>query len=711
MEDVENLNQSLLNIIESTGGKRDIALVEKAVDLAHKSHINQKRASGEAYITHPIEVAKIIASMNLDTASIVTSILHDTVEDTSLSLEQIEKDFGLEVATLVSGVTKLTRLEFKSDQIKQAENFRKLLLAMSEDIRVLLVKLADRLHNMQTIEYLQPKKAQRIALETMEIYAPLAERIGMHKLKTDLQDNAFKVLYPNIRNSILKRLNEIAIGGEKLIKTIIEDISNLMKESSIKVEVFGRQKTPYSIWMKMNQKNVAFEQLSDIMAFRVIVDDLASCYQALGVIHSKYKMVPNNFHDFVSTPKNNGYQSIHTVVIGPAQHRIEIQIRTREMHAIAELGVAAHWRYKQKYNAPDGKQFRWIRELLEILEQASDPEEFISHTKLAMYYDQVFCFTPKGQLIPLPKGASTIDFAYSVHSDVGNHCSGAKINGHLVPLRTELHNGDQVEIITNKNQTPNKDWEDFVVTGKARAEIRKFVRQRTEEQYSALGKNLLEKAFIGAGLDFNEEKIKEKCKDIGVSNLEELYTAVGEGTITRDEVVKPFKTKKTFAEKFSLFPFKKSKIKHQPISVKGLIPGMAIHYAGCCHPIPGDEIVGVVHTGKGITIHNKSCEFLKHLSAKEFDPIPLNWDYDGTGMYSTRVIAKLENEPGVLAVLSSEFAKESCNITNFKITNRNPEIFEVIIDIEVSNKEHLNNVLASLRIRKEIIEIERYKSH
>ena len=703
--------ENLIEILKSNGHNPDIDLINQAIDIADQYHRGQIRSSGEPYITHPIAVAEIIAGMNLDTSSIITAILHDTVEDTDLTIEKIQEIFGKDISHLVDGVTKLTRLEFKSDQIKQAENFRKLLLAMSEDIRVLLVKLADRLHNMRTIDHINSQsKRQRIALETMEIYAPLAERIGMHQFKTELQDNSFKVLYPNVRDSILKRLDEIVSDDKTLIDNVISEIKDLMNQSNLDTQVYGRQKTPYSIWMKMNQKNVGFDQLSDIMAFRIIVKDLSACYHALGIIHSRYKMVPDNFQDFISTPKDNGYQSIHTVVIGPFNQRIEVQIRTEEMHKVAELGVAAHWRYKQKYSSPDGKQFKWIRELLHILDQTKDPEEFISNTKLEMYYDQVFCFTPKGNLIPLPKGATTIDFAYNVHSEVGNHCSGAKVNGQLVPLRTELKNGDQVEILTSKNQKPNKDWEEFAVTGRAKSEIRKFLRQQSIQQYASLGKDMLDKALRASNIEVSEDQLKSALEKFSKNSIEELYSSVGDGTVSRDEIVKLFKPKQSsIAEKFSIFKFKKQPKNSQEVSIKGLIPGMAIHYAGCCHPIPGDKIVGVVHTGKGITIHSEDCEYLEHLNKSDFEPIPLSWDDESNDNFVARVVAKIANEPGALAVLSADLAREQCNITNFKIINRNPEFYEILVDIEVSNIDHLSNVLSSLRGKKEIIQIERYK--
>ena len=704
---------NLFKIIGSTGQTVDIGLVEKAIDLAEFYHKDQSRASGEPYITHPIAVAEIIAEMNLDTASIVTAILHDTVEDTKLSIDEIEKIFGKEIAHLVFGVTKLTRLEFKSDQIKQAENFRKLLLAMSEDIRVLLVKLADRLHNMRTIDYVQSQvKKQKISLETMEIYAPLAERIGMHQCKTELQDIAFRILYPSVRESILHRLNEIAEDGGELIDQIIAEISAHMQDAGVEAKVSGRQKTPYSIWMKMNQKNVGFDQLSDIIAFRVVVSETFACYKALGVIHGKYKMIPDNFQDFISTPKNNGYQSIHTIVIGPMQQRIEIQIRTEEMHKIAEYGVAAHWRYKQKYTAPDGKQFKWIRELLHILDHARDPEEFISNTKLEMYYDQVFCFTPKGKLIALPKGATPVDFAYSVHSEIGFHCVGVKINGKIAPLRAELKNGDQIEILTNKTQTPSRDWVEFAITGKALSEIKKYIRQRSIEQYLSLGKDMLKKGLKAAGLSLEQVDLKIAVSKFNKNSVDELYCVIGEGMINPDEVIKIFKpANSSLADKFALFRLPRSNSKDHEISIKGLIPGMAIHYAGCCNPIPGDKIIGVVHTGKGITIHSVGCEYLDHLHKNNFSLLPLNWGEEGEEkLFVARVVAKISNQPKGLAVLSAEIAKEKCNIANFKITSRNSDFFDVLIDLEVNNLNHLENILATLRSKHEIIYIERYQS-
>src|SRR5271163_1009670 len=466
----------------------DEEILNRAYIFALKAHGAQTRASGDPYFSHPLEVAGILTAMHLDAASIATALLHDVIEDTKADFDEIEKLFGPEIARLVDGVTKLSRIELQSDHSKQAENFRKLVLAMSEDIRVLLVKLADRLHNMRTLSFIKDAaKRRRIAHETMDIYAPLAERIGIQDMKDELEDLAFAELNPDARASILARLDFLREQrGANVVDVVLRELEATLREGGVPAQVSGRKKTPYSIWRKMQRKNVQFEQLSDVMAVRVVVDTVDNCYQALGIIHSAYPVVPGRFKDYISTPKPNGYRSLHTGVIGPQRQRIEIQIRTVEMQEVAELGVAAHWQYKQGAPRTDSRQYRWLRELLDILEHAAGPEEFLEHTKLEMFQDQAFCFTPKGDLIALPRGATPVDFAYAVHSQIGDTCVGAKINGRLAPLRTQLANGDQVEIVTSRNQTPSPTWERFVVTGKARACIRRFVRTQQRAQYVEL---------------------------------------------------------------------------------------------------------------------------------------------------------------------------------------------------------------------------------
>ncbi len=695
----------------------DEAKIKKAVEFAVKYHGIQQRASGVPYYSHPLEVAEIITEMRLDTDSIVTAILHDTIEDTDLTLEEIDKDFGKDVAKLVDGVTKLTKIKFHEDNVRQAENFRKLLIALSDDIRVLLIKLADRLHNMRTINFINnPEKKKRIALETLEIYAPLAERIGMQQIKTELQDICFEILNPDIRDSIVQRFKSIESGQDKLIPQIIDELQKTLEDQGLKAEVSGRRKTPYSTWMKMKQKNISIEQLSDIIAFRIIVDNVENCYRALGIIHTTYKMVPDTFQDFISTPKNNGYQSLHTVVIGPLLQKVEIQIRTHKMHDIAELGVAAHWRYKQGHNdSLDTKQYVWIRELLSILEQNNDPETFLQNTKLAMYYDQVFCFTPKGQLIALPKGATTVDFAYMVHSDIGNRCVGAKVNGKIVPLKTQLVNGDQVEIITSKHPTVSLSWEKFVVTGKARGEIQKVIQQQLRGQHIKLGKTIIYKALKANKIEDETKAIEAACKFFS-KTPDELFFALGEGTITREEVIKLATPKKSrLSSTLSLLKFTKktsSKVEDENvIPIKGLIPGMAMHYAKCCHPLPGDKIVGIVHTGSGITIHTSDCEMLNNFASMPERILDLTWDNNKSNIpFISRIKVLLLNEPESLAILAGEIAKNGGNITNFKILSRNSNYFELIFDIEVKSLAHIEVIINALRIKEAIQYADRDKN-
>ena len=603
----------LVDLVKSYDPHADEAVLNRAYVYSMKAHGSQKRESGDPYFSHPVEVAGLLARMKLDTSSIVTGLLHDTIEDTEATLEDIERLFGPEITRLVDGVTKLSRLELQSDQNKQAENFRKLVLAMSEDIRVLLVKLADRLHNMSTLRFIKDAERRRqIARETMDIYAPLAERIGMHRMKDQLEDLAFAELYPDARSSVTARLGFLRAKGGDIVARITGELTDKLAEAGLNATVSGREKSAYSIWRKMQRKDVPFEQLADIMAFRVLVDDVGECYHALGIIHSAYHVVPGRFKDYISTPKPNNYRSLHTGVIGPERQRIEMQIRTRDMHEVAELGVAAHWIYKDEAGRTDGPQYRWLRQLVDILAHSS-AEEFLEHTRLEMFQDQVFAFTPKGELIALPRGATPVDFAYAVHSQIGDTCVGAKINGRLLPLRTELVNGDQVEIVTSKAQTPSPTWERFVVTGKARARIRRYVRTQQRAQYLDLGKAIVQKAYRQEGQDFTEKPLQAVLKQFSCANTEDLYVAVGEGILTGREVVNAaFPPAIADDSKDKVVPLSRARRrtggKDNAVSIRGLIPGMALHFAGCCHPLPGDRIVGIVTTGKGVTIHTIDCD-------------------------------------------------------------------------------------------------------
>ena len=522
--------------------KADTAMLDAAYVLAMQAHGQQTRENGDPYITHPLAVADILAGYRLDTASIVTALLHDVIEDTPVTLTELERRFGPAVGGLVDGVTKLTRLELQSDRTKQAENFRKLVLAMSKDIRVLLVKLADRLHNMRTLHYVQnPERRLRIARETMEIYAPLAERIGMDALKTELQTLSFAQLEPEAFDTIQARLNFLRGQGADVIEEVREELYRVCTEGGAEpIEITGREKSPYSIWEKMQRRNVAFEQLSDIMAFRVVMPSRDPCYMALGAIHAAYPVIAGRFKDYISTPKSNGYRSLHTGVTlrEPRNQKIEVQIRTAEMHDVAENGVAAHWLYKQQdASSSELQRFRWVQDLLEILESSQDGDEFLENTKLELYQDQVFCFTPKGQLIELPRGATSIDFAYAVHSQVGDKCVGAKVNGRLMPLRHELQNGDQVEIMTARDGVPSPAWERFVVTGKARARIRRYIAQQQRQNYVDAGRAALAKAFRQEGLDGSEKVLEAGLKGLKVASLDDLYVAVGNGNVGPKDVV------------------------------------------------------------------------------------------------------------------------------------------------------------------------------
>lgn len=709
----------LVERVKSYDPNADEDTLNRAYVYAVQKHGSQTRASGDPYFSHPVEVAGVLTKYKLDQSTIITALLHDTIEDTDATLEEIRKLFGPEVARLVDGVTKLTRIQLQSDQSKQAENFRKLLLAMSEDIRVLLVKLADRLHNMRTLHFIKnPEKRRRIALETIEIYAPLAERIGMQEFKTELEENAFAELHPDAHDSIVARLRYLEEQGTGLVERIMAELRRCLSDHGVSAELSGREKSPYSIWRKMQRKDVAFEQLSDIMAFRVTVDTMEDCYRALGVLHSAYPMVPGRFKDYISTPKPNGYRSLHTGVIGPERHRIEIQIRTRDMHQVAEMGVAAHWSYKQGGPSTDGRQYRWVRELLEILEHASNPDEFLEHTKLEMFQDQVFCFTPKGDLVALPRGATPVDFAYSVHSEVGDTCVGAKVNGRMVPLRSELQNGDQVEIVTSPKQTPNPEWERFVVTGRARARIRRYVRGQQRDQNIELGRKILTQAFRQEGYELSDKGLHGVLKRFKADSLDDIFCAVGEGQYTGHDVVtavypgiKMPKVGNVVNLMKGLTHKRKDGVADHSAAgmpIKGLIPGMALHYAKCCHPLPGDRIVGIVTTGKGVTIHTIDCDQLSALSDQPERWLDLSWGPESDGQHHVgRVNLVVANEPGSLGALSTVIAKNMGNITNLKITNRTADFFDMIVDIDVRDVRHLVNIIAALRATPAVNSVER----
>src|SRR5580704_13409326 len=629
----------------------DEALLNKAYVYAMTAHGKQFRASGDPYFAHPLEVAAILTELKLDVPTIVTALLHDTIEDTLVTFEDVKANFGDEIASLVDGVTKLSQLEVFSERTKQAENFRKLMLAITSDIRVLLVKLADRLHNMRTLGYIdKPDKRRRIAQETVDIYAPLAGRIGMQNMREELEDLALAELDPEARNSIVTHFARLDMVGGDRVGRIADQIKRKLAEHGMDAWVYGRGKRPFSIWRKLQTKKLNFEQLSDIFGFRVIVGSIPDCYRALGIIHTAWQMVPERFKDFISTPKTNGYRSIHTTVMGPEKQRVEIQIRTQDMHDVAERGVAAHWRYREHVPERDGKDsatYGWLRDMVDLLERGDSPEEVLENSRLSMYQDQVFCFTPKGSLISLPRGATPIDFAYAVHTDLGNTAVGAKVNGGHVPLHTPLNNGDQVEIISTKDSTPSPLWEQFVVTGRARAEIRRYLRHAQRGEHVKFGQKILEKTFADQGAELTEKASGEVAKKLRLAKAEDVYADVGRGALRGAEVLQA-----VFPELKRGRVTAKSSASSRPISIRGLTEGISYKLGQCCHPLPGDRIVGLVNTGEGVMVHTIDCAELDKAQDMN-DWLDVGWGMQAgeAGLSVARVLVRVKNEPGSLAAV------------------------------------------------------------
>ena len=700
----------LVDRVKAYDADADEALLNRAYVYAMKAHGQQFRASGDPYFAHPLEVAGILTELKLDVPTIATALLHDTIEDTSVTYDDIKENFGEEIAGLVDGVTKLSKLELFSERTKQAENFRKLMLAMSNDIRVLLVKLADRLHNMRTLHFIKSAdKRRRIAQETVDIYAPLAGRIGMQSLREELEDLAFGELNPEARNSIVTRLARLDAQSGDRIGRISDQIKRKLAEDGIDAWVYGRTKRPYSIWRKLKDKQLNFESLSDIFGFRVIVKNDADCYRALGVLHTNWRMIPERFKDFLSNPKTNGYRSIHTTVIGPEKQRVEVQIRTEQMHEIAERGVAAHWRYREHVGdqgAPAERAFEWLREMVDLLEKGDSVEEFLEHSRLNLYQDQVFCFTPKGDLISLPRGATPIDFAYAVHTDLGNTTVGAKVNGMHVPLHTPLKNGDQVEIIRTKEQTPSPLWEQFVVTGRARAEIRRFLRQARREEHASLGRKVLEKIFADESVAFTDKAIGEVAKKLNLPKPDEVYAQVGRGALRADDVLQAvYPELKRNTERH------KKDAAREAISIQGLTEGVSYLLGQCCHPLPGDRIVGLMVPGEGIVVHTIDCEELERAQANMADWLDVKWRTRASESAQSiaRVLVRVKNEPGSLAAAIGVISANGGNIFNLKVTNRSPLLFEFTVDIEVRDVAHLQNILGALRVNAAVESVERVR--
>jgi guanosine-3',5'-bis(diphosphate) 3'-pyrophosphohydrolase len=691
----------LVERVKSYDPDADEALINRAYVFSVAKHGSQKRASGDPYFSHPIEVAGILTDLFLDDRTIVTALLHDTIEDTLTTTEEVQRLFGDDVARLVDGVTKLSKIEAQSENQRAAENLRKFLLAMSDDIRVLLVKLADRLHNMRTLHFIKSEeKRRRIARETMDIYAPLAERIGMYDFMREMQLLAFQQLEPDAYDSVTRRLALLKEGGEDKVKRIASQLQTILTTAGMRVTVSGREKHPYSIWRKTQERHISFEQLSDIMAFRVITDSTDDCYRALGLIHQRYKMVPGRFKDYISTPKRNGYQSLHTTVIHDENARIEIQIRSERMHRDSEFGLAAHWAYKQDDAKPDG-QAGWLRDLVEILEQSQDAEELLEHTRMAMYQDRIFAFTPKGELQQLPKGSTPVDFAYAVHTKLGNQTVGAKINGRVMPLRTILENGDQVEILKSDAQEPQPGWLSFAVTGKARAAIRRFIRQKQRAETIALGEKLYEEIVSRLVVEIGDKAEKAAIKRLKLEDKAALMIAIAMNRISDDEVLNAL-----VPGSVEEAPGKKSKksAQHQAVSILGLTPGIAFTLSECCHPVPGDRIVGLRRPEEPIEVHTIDCLALE--SGQDADWVDLSWDSEAKGG-TTRLQVIVKNQPGALASVANIFGANKANILNLQLVNREGPFHTDLIDLEVEDASHVARILSALRAIDPVVQAER----
>ena len=674
-----------------------------------KKHGDQKRASGDPYFSHPVEVAGILTELKLDEPTIVTGLLHDTLEDTDATYEELQKLFGEEVAQLVDGVTKLSKLELTADQNKQAENFRKLLVATANDIRVLIVKLADRLHNMRTLHYIQdPSRKQRIAQETLEIYAPLAGRMGIQSFREELEDLSFKMLKPQGYNLISEKLAALKAERRDMLDSIAYDLKNLLTEEGVDAAVEGREKSPFSIWRKMENKSISLEQLSDIFGFRVIVDTEADCYRALGAVHRKWQFVPGRFKDYISVPKTNNYRSLHTTIIGPNRQRVEIQIRTSEMHTIAQNGVAAHWLYKDSDDDrrkvfEDIKPFKWLQELVDQLKIANTAEEFLEDTKMELFHDQVFCFTPKGRIIALPKGATPLDFAYAVHTEVGNSCAGARVNGNITPIRTVLRNGDEVEIIRAEGQLPSANWESIVVTGKARAAIRHHLRENEHLAHIKTGREIIASVFQAEKKSNDDNHLERALVPFECETLDDLYAMVGAGQVSGTEVFRKVypdqKSPGMLVTALNAITSKVGSDGKKNVPVIGGDSFSAIKFAPETFPLPGDRIVGIMIPGEGVMVYPISSPLLQDYEAEVDRWLPLKWDDEASHgrMYDTRLSLTVANKIGALAIISRTIGEFGANISNLSMNQRDEDFCLLEMDLEVRDLNHVKEIISALR--------------
>jgi GTP pyrophosphokinase len=701
MADAELLVEELSTYLKP----QDVEHVRLAIDFSRQAHQGQMRQSGDPYITHPIAVAHILAPLHIDAQAIIAALLHDVVEDTDVTAAQIAERFGQPVAEIVEGLSKLDRLQFETREDAQAENFRKMLLAMARDVRVILIKLADRLHNMRTLDPMAQDKRERIARETMEIYAPIANRLGLNTIYQELQELSFKYLHPN-RYVVLSKALKVARGNRReVVGKILDAIRNKLAEYHIKADVSGREKDIYSIYKKMQSKSLAFAEVLDIYGFRVLVEDFASCYTALGALHALYKPIPGKFKDYIALSKTNGYQSLHTTLIGPYGTPIEIQIRTIEMHKIAEAGVASHWLYKSGHGSINDlhvKTHEWLQTLLESLSQSNDSVEFLEHLKVDLFPDEVYVFTPKGKILSLPRNATAVDFAYSVHTDIGNRCIAVKINHELMPLRTPLKNGDRVEVITAPHASPNPNWLGYVTTSKARSEIRHFLRTMQSGEAAKLGERLLNQSLHALNIrpqDMNDGHWGKLLKETGIKTRTDLLAEIGLGKRLGMVVARQLAN----VDESTVIDGAQS-----VITIQGT-EGMAVQFAPCCHPIPGDPIIGVIKSGQGLIVHTHDCPTLRKGRGGGDQWLDVAWDKNIHRPFAVGIKLLVANQPGVLAKISAAIAEAEANIENINFSHEG-EHTGLNFTLEVSNRFHLATIMRNLRKIPEVVRIIRVKN-
>ena len=710
----------ILDMVSAYNPEADLDLIKKAYVFSARAHQGQTRRSGEPYLVHPMEVAGILARMKLDVPSIVTALLHDTVEDTVATLEEVESLFGAEVSHLVDGVTKLSKISFTTREEHQAENFRKMIMAMAKDIRVILVKLADRVHNMRTLEHMPEMKQMSIAQETSDIYAPIANRLGIQEMKIELEDMSLKWLKPDIYHMIDEQVQKRKGQREKYINEIRQLVTEKMREHNVVCDISGRLKHYHSIWRKMEAQHIPFDQVHDIVAFRIVVENVQQCYEALGVIHALWRPVPGRFKDYIAMPKANSYQSLHTTVMGPHADRVEFQIRTRQMHDIAEHGIAAHWKYKEGrlIEDKDEMKFKWIRKLLEWQTELSDPAEFLDTVKLDLFADDVYVFTPKGELIEFPRGSTPLDFAYAIHTDLGHSCVGAKVNGKIVPLRYELHSGDTVEVLRGKVKQPHKDWLDFVASSRAKAKIRQFLRIDEHEKSAAIGRELLAKACdrygLGMGQILKSKELDRFARNASYDGADAILAAIGYGKFSPKQILA------LFVPHEKLHPEDKPA---QPESVLGKIVGklkrpkglvkvggmgdMLVSFGKCCNPIPGDPIIGFVTRGRGVSVHVRDCP--KILGQDQERIINVEWDMSNAASRVARIRIVCVDRPGMLAHMTEAITKEGANIAGAQIHINDDKTATNSFDVEIKDLSQLRHVIKALERVKGIISVDRVR--